>query len=330
MDKIKISVIVPVYNSAKYLERCLKSIVNQTLKEIEIIIVNDGSTDNSLSIIEKFLDDKRIKLINKENEGVSKARNTALNITGGGYIIFVDSDDYVEQYYFEDMYNYAEKMKLDMVISDINFVFLNDEEKNYTLKDLDLKDGEVISNVKYVETFFESNFHGYMCNKLIKKEFFKEERFDENIILLEDVELLMRLVSKMDRIGKINKGYYNYMQYMQHKKYSSEEKIDKSIISINKCFENCNKLYENNKKIKRNIKCNYIGSIFPFVIMKLENFELKEKFLKDLKKIKIIELLKNKTLKYYRKKVLIGLIFLKIFPLSINLKLEIIKKAYKG
>lgn len=93
----KVSIIVPVYNVEKYLAKCLDSLVNQTLKDIEIICINDGSTDNSLEILNTYAQkDSRITIIDKKNEGVSAARNTGLNISKGEYIMFVDSDDYLE------------------------------------------------------------------------------------------------------------------------------------------------------------------------------------------------------------------------------------------
>ncbi len=106
MNDAKISVIVPVYNVEKYLKECLDSIINQTLSDIEIICVNDGSTDNSLKILEEYaLKDKRIKIINKENGGLSSARNAGLDVAKGKYLHFVDSDDYLDLKCYEKLYN---------------------------------------------------------------------------------------------------------------------------------------------------------------------------------------------------------------------------------
>ena len=96
MENIKISVIIPVYNVEKYIGQCLDSIVNQTYKNLEIIIVNDGTKDNSMRVVEKYLSDKRIKIINKENGGLSSARNKGMEEVTGEYISFVDSDDWIE------------------------------------------------------------------------------------------------------------------------------------------------------------------------------------------------------------------------------------------
>lgn len=114
---IKVSVIVPIYNSEIFLKRCLDSIVNQTLKDIEIILINDGSKDNSRNICEEYANrDNRIKFINKKNEGTSIARNVGLDIATGEYITFVDSDDYIELNAFEKMYNIAQETTADIVL----------------------------------------------------------------------------------------------------------------------------------------------------------------------------------------------------------------------
>ena len=118
MSNPKISVILPVYNVEKYLRECLDSIINQTLKEIEIICLNDGSTDNSLSILKEYASkDNRIKIIDKENEGQGYARKVGFDSATGECILFCDSDDYYSELTaFEELYNYIEKVKVDVVI----------------------------------------------------------------------------------------------------------------------------------------------------------------------------------------------------------------------
>lgn len=108
-----ISVIVPVYNVEKYLERCLDSIINQTLKDVEIICVNDGSTDNSINILKEY--SSQIIIVNKENGGLSDARNKGLDYASAPYIAFVDSDDWIEETAFEEAYSAIEKYKTDFV-----------------------------------------------------------------------------------------------------------------------------------------------------------------------------------------------------------------------
>ena len=143
MKQIKISVIVPVYNTSKFLEKCLNSIIEQNFKDIEIIIINDCSTDNSLKIINGFIKiDSRIILINKEkNEGLSAARNSGIEIARGEYILHIDSDDWIEENYFKNIYENAINNQADMVISDYYLDF-NNGKIIYTYdqnKDIELK-----------------------------------------------------------------------------------------------------------------------------------------------------------------------------------------------
>ena len=115
---VKVSVIVPVYNSYNYLDKCINSLMNQTLNDIEIVCVDDGSTDDSLKKLNSFKDD-RVKVIHKENGGQASARNVGILKATGDYILFIDSDDYVELDMCEKLYNYASQKKCDIVICDL-------------------------------------------------------------------------------------------------------------------------------------------------------------------------------------------------------------------
>lgn len=120
MDNIKVSVVIPAYNVEKYLRQCLDSVINQTLKEIEIICINDGSTDGSLEILQEYeKKDSRIRLINKENEGISAARNQGMELAQGEYISFIDSDDWIDENYLEALYTAAKKYDSDIACSSI-------------------------------------------------------------------------------------------------------------------------------------------------------------------------------------------------------------------
>ena len=121
----KISVIIPIYNTQNYLEKCLDSVINQTFKDIEIICVNDCSKDNSLEILKKYSKkDKRIKIIDfKENKGPASARNEALNIAKGEYISFIDSDDWINLDFYEKLYFSSQNSFIDIIKGTINFYF---------------------------------------------------------------------------------------------------------------------------------------------------------------------------------------------------------------
>lgn len=131
MDSL-ISIIVPVYNTENYLEKCLYSLVNQTYKNIEIIIIDDGSTDNSMNIIQKFvLADNRVKVISQKNQGLSGARNTGMNNANGDYIMFIDSDDWIEIDTCEKAINASEKYNADVVFWSYIKEFSNSQKDNY-------------------------------------------------------------------------------------------------------------------------------------------------------------------------------------------------------
>ena len=147
----KVSVIVPVYNVEKYLKRCLDSLINQTLKDIEIIVVNDGSTDNSLDILNKYAEnDSRIKVIDKENSGVSDCRNIAMKQMKGKYIMFVDSDDWIDNNALEIMYTKIEEEKSDVVMCTYMREFTNhSKEKIFNLPEIELYEKDEIKVTNY-------------------------------------------------------------------------------------------------------------------------------------------------------------------------------------
>lgn len=212
MDNIKISVIIPVYNTEKYLEKCLESVINQNFKEIEIIIINDHSIDNSLNIIEKYMKiDKRIVLINKkENEGLLAVRKLGIKNAKGKYISFIDSDDWVEQNYFSDMYEIASKKNADVVISDFYTNFINGVQ-SYNIDQKDEK--EEILNTNAIKNIFNGNARGILCNKLIRKEVLKNNIFFyEDVSLGEDGIMMIQTLYYSKKILKNNKAYYHYMQ----------------------------------------------------------------------------------------------------------------------
>ena len=118
MKVIKVSVVIPVYNAKDYLQDCIKSLLSQTLVDCEFIFVNDGSTDNSLEIIQKYQEeDNRIKLISQENKGIAEARNAGIEIASGEYIGFLDNDDFVKIDFFENLYKNAIENNLDILVS---------------------------------------------------------------------------------------------------------------------------------------------------------------------------------------------------------------------
>ena len=216
----KISAIMPVYNTENFLSRSIECVLNQTLKDFELIIVNDGSTDNSSTIIEKYAScDSRIKVINKNNQGLGYARNSGLEYATGEYIFFIDSDDTIEINTFEELYLIAIKNDPDIIVFNMKKIL---EDNNEVIQDevLKLKNETInISDIGvncYFEEYFFPYIHGHeACNKLYKHDFIKLSKviFDSNdYICAEDLMFNIKLLPFLDKITTINKSYYNYYQ----------------------------------------------------------------------------------------------------------------------
>jgi len=205
---VKVSVIVPVYNVEKYLERCLDSLVNQTLGDIEIIVVNDGSPDNSQKIIDKYAKKyKKVKAYKKENGGLSSARNYGIKHANGEYIAFVDSDDYVEVSMFYDLYNKAKSNNFDVVCCDLDYV---DDNGKY-ISDGSSKISKDIYSNKDIKNMM-LDFYPAAWNKIYKKDLFNNGIEFKCGVWFEDVEFIYRMIPYINSIGVVREKLYHYVQ----------------------------------------------------------------------------------------------------------------------
>lgn len=212
--KILVSAIIPVYNSEKFLGECIESLRNQTLKEIEMIFINDGSTDNSLEILKKYEKiDSRIKVIDQKNGGPSTARNRGIEIAKGEYLSFIDSDDWVKSNMYEKMYNESLNSSIDIIVSDmINY---KSQINQYYSKELELEKGvynyEDIQK-KVMPKFFKDNSFNSMANKLFKNSIVKESnlRLDEYIYYAEDWKFNVEFFKYAKSLAYINEAFYFY------------------------------------------------------------------------------------------------------------------------
>lgn len=238
---VKVSVIVPVYNAEGFLPKCLECLTNQTLKDIEIICVNDGSTDNSLDILEKFAKkDNRIKIVNQENQGVSCARNNAMKVAIGEYISFIDSDDTVSLNFLELLYDNAVKYGADIACGEIVRPVEN----------------EVLLKFKKVKTYTKTHqkykvckipFLNYSCNKIYNREKLMKIGYEfPKDKIFEDI-LWSHIV--LDKLGKLvtvpNAVYYYYLnptslsvsysnQYHSKKEFAGENLSSLEYIATNR------------------------------------------------------------------------------------------------
>lgn len=201
----KVSIIVPVYNVEKYLDKCLKSLVNQTFKDFEIIIVNDGSPDNSSQIIEnyKLKYSNMIKVITQQNQGLSDSRNNGLKLATADYIIFVDSDDYIELNMVEKLYKEITEKQADVVICGNNVV-----NENYEL--LSKAFPNKYESYDFVTQMIFGNLSAW--NKIIKKSLLDDKYlFFRSNVWYEDIDFSFKLFLKAKKIFILHENLYNYL-----------------------------------------------------------------------------------------------------------------------
>ena len=205
-----VSVIVPVYNSELYLKRCINSIVQQSYKNLEIILINDGSTDFSLSICNEFqIKDSRIKLINKKNEGVSAARNQGIAHATGDYIGFVDSDDWIEKDYYYELVEAIEKNQA--TISVCGYI---SEDGNNKIRSTQNKSVEIYNSSEAIAELFKGDIYmGHLCNKLYKSEIFVNNLLNEQIDMYEDLLFNVKAMTKGEKVVFIPTFGYHYIRH---------------------------------------------------------------------------------------------------------------------
>lgn len=225
-----ISIIVPIYNKENTLKKCVDSLVAQTYKNLEIILVDDGSVDNSLAIATKYTNiDERIKVLKKNNGGVCSARNLALEIVAGRYITFVDSDDWIGDNFLESMYSVAQKSNADIVFS--KFIY----DKVSTNEQVIKQSAESIDSIVFSKTeicyeiskIYNRKIGWENCSKLFKREIVKGIKYDEDIAIGEDWLFFCKVLERAELMVSTSIEGYHYVFYEN----SAVHKINESYIS---------------------------------------------------------------------------------------------------
>lgn len=272
---MKVSIIVPIYNGKAYVGRCLNSILMQTYRDIEVIIVDDGSTDNSVKTIEKFLE-KRVKFYMKKNEGVSKTRNFGIEKATGDLILFVDIDDYIER----DMIN---KLVDKVEDKDNSFIFCNNleiyKEQTFRRKLFEKK----IINKKTVFREIGSGKAGLVCAKLISKKILDDNKitFKSNLKIGEDQIFFLEVAEKAENFKHIEEELYFYDRRNEE---SSTKKYQENLLEnflllheeVVRIFDRNNLNTEEDQRILKN-------KIFDFYMVCFLN-EVRHKTIGELKK----------------------------------------------
>ena len=262
-----ISIIVPVYNAELFLANTLESILNQTFKNFELILINDGSTDNSLDICRKYESfDKRIIVIDQQNKGVCVARNSGLDIAKGEYISFADNDDILHPQMLEILYSNIRNDDYDISMCFTETPSFENLSKYKTHK-LPIEN-RAITNTEMIRRLFSTcnvDFH-YMCiwNKIYKKEIFNNERFPN--MNPEDLAIIYKLYLKTNKINLCDLKLYNWIQ---HEKSHSHQKFGKRDIDIIKTYYFIYKDLCHKKKKKEAYFC--LVKLYKIILHKKNN-----------------------------------------------------------
>lgn len=306
MNKYKVSVILPIYNCEKYIERCINSILNQTYQNMQILLIDDGSTDNSGMICDNYSkSDSRIVVVHKKNEGVSKARNMGLELAEGEYITFVDADDWIENNMIEKMVSILEEKKVDIVRC--NF-FRNYRDGSEKVNDIDYSEEiyDIILNKdaiknKIITKSLEAKLRTYMYLLVFKKKLINEKlRFESEICLMEDLIFELQLLLKADSMYMISSPLYHYFQNYEGITKSNKQ-LELKIESIFKVDDMITNILR-----KKNLYTNILGKkyttnnlrMIDTYLLKISQIErlgdsikIYNEYLKDKRIIKMINMI---------------------------------------
>lgn len=269
----KVSIIVPVYNVEKYIEKCLNSLVKQTMEDIEIIIVNDGSKDNSINVINKFIKQypEKIQYLEKKNGGLSDARNYGLPYAKGEYIAFLDSDDYVEKDMYEKMYKLAKKENSDMVECDFIWEYPNKQKEDI---------GQIYTNKKQML----EKVRVVAWNKLIKTNIVIENKITfPKGYRYEDVEFTYKLVPYLNKVSFLKKPCVHYVQRENSISNLQNERTKEifNVLDHVLDFYKKNNIYDEYKEELEYIYTRYLLCSSLLRMVKIKNKKIKNKLLEE-------------------------------------------------
>lgn len=251
----KVSIIVPVYNTAPYIDNCMQSILSQSYKNFEILVVNDGSKDNSLEICRAWeLRDNRIRLFNQNNNGVSYSRNFAIDQSTGEYLVFIDSDDIISPDYVESLVELIEQNKTDCAVVGIS-KFYSDQGILFTDGNIDFYEGENISKALFTK------LGGFLANKIYKADIINEHhlRLNENIFMSEDLLFNARYFQYCKSVVFMSGAKYFYRIYGSS---SFNDLANSRWFSIIDSYNSILSIYKDNMSVKNIILYNFMMILY--------------------------------------------------------------------
>lgn len=292
MTKELISIIVPVYNVEKYLKKCVDSIVNQTYKNLEIILVDDGATDNSGKICDELVElDNRIKVYHKKNGGLSDARNYGVERAAGDYIGFVDSDDYIDAEMYEKLYEAIKKENVDVAECNLKIVY---PEKTDLFTDQ--KYYQICNKQEYLEEYLKiEKIFGSACVRLTKADIAKKLKFPVGK-LYEDTYYAYDLIGIVDKYVIMDNPYYNYLM---RENSITNAKFNPRIFDLIEIVEKFHtNVYKNYPSLKEAADCRKMYAYFSV----LNSILLEEDFKNNSFYKQIIDYFKEEYTKLLRNK----------------------------
>lgn len=278
----KISIIVPMYNSESTIGKCIESILQQTLSELEVILVNDGSTDNTLDICKKYSKrDSRIVVVSQENKGLISARKRGVEISSADFIGFVDSDDWIEKDMYENLYEIYNNYHVDVVSSGIFRDYIEEQYTNEVLDNFEQGYYENINKTVYPYMLWNKkiNDFGIYCtlvNKLFKREILKTvyDNIDERVFYGEDCLTFFSYMMRCKKVYILNKSYYHYV--INHNSMCSKTD-DRLLTNTYYLYKGLEKVFlgygELTYRLLEQLKY-YILSVESHTLMKLYNLSL--------------------------------------------------------
>ena len=287
-----ISVIVPIYNVERYLRKCVDSILCQSYTNLEIFLVDDGASDNCGRICDEYaLKDSRIRVIHKENGGLSDARNVAIDVTQGEYLTFIDSDDYVAPDYIETLWLLVKKYNCKVSVSLFNTFYENEQPKEYKNELVE----EVWDSQKAVEhMFYQKIFDNTACAKMYHYSLFKETciRFPKGL-LFEDLYTTYKLLLNSDKVAFCNKKTYFYLLRPTSIEGSifSDKKMDSALSVFNSMEQNIDILHP----IEKSYRCRMLSFSFHLLVKMPDNYEKRDLLYNYIKQYRRTVLLDKKA-----------------------------------
>lgn len=317
--KKKITIIVPVYNVEDYIDRCIKSLVQQTYRELEILLVNDGSKDSSAAKCHKWaLEDGRIRVIDKKNGGLSDARNAGINEATGEYLLFIDSDDFVKEEMVEEMLSKLEQEQAEICVCDMEYYY--DDGHTEFSQGGEFKSSSVEENPKLIQ------INNSACNKLFVASLFKEIRFPLGKVY-EDLATIPKVLFEAKKVVKVNKPLYVYYQ----RAGSIAHTASKKIFDIYDAIFSCIKYMEEknaSKEVMEELYHMYVIHGLDLTTIRIKNFDdhrLIEEYLRENMKY-----LRKHYPEYRSDKLLKSMSWKKkmIFKLMDMGQMKVVKKLY--